>query len=92
MLPEGWFLHGLFPSSGILASHSFPVENIAQNPGQKKDKSAPSREAVRVGFCIPYSEEKKQNAYVPVWPDIRPVEGTGCLKYWNKLTDMLGLD
>ena len=42
-LPERRFLHGLFPSSGILASHSFPVENIAQNPGQKKDKSAPSR-------------------------------------------------
>ena len=40
MLPERWFLHGLFPSSGILASHSFPVENIAQNPRQKKDKSA----------------------------------------------------
>ena len=42
-LPEGWFLHGLFPSSGILASHSFPAENISQNPRQKKDKSAPSR-------------------------------------------------
>ena len=42
-LPEGWFLHGLFPSSGILASHSFPAENIAQNPRQKKDKSAPFR-------------------------------------------------
>ena len=45
MLPERWFLHGLFPSSGILASHSFPAENIAQNPRQKKDTSVPSRKA-----------------------------------------------
>ena len=42
-LPARRFLHGLFPSSGILASHSFPAENIAQNPRQKKDKSAPFR-------------------------------------------------
>ncbi len=35
--------------------------------------------------------ERKQKADVPVWPDIQPGEGTGCLKYWDKLTEILGL-
>ena len=72
-----WYKQGPFYLKRYLEQRAKEGQSLSQKAGDITDAE---------------SEEKKQNASVPVWPDIRPGEGTGCLKYWNKLTDMLGLD